>query len=96
MVGVADGDAGVGGGEGGSEVRKWFWNMQDPARRVENGKVFAGMIDRGTVYIDPKTGEKKQFVDENGQPCIGLLDGKGGPLADGDPPHVLWFEVGEP
>lgn len=43
------------------------------------------LLDHGTFYIDQANGEKHLFVtdDEPPQPRLGLLDGKGGPLADG-------------
>ncbi len=51
------------------------------------------VLDRGNYYIEG--GKAKPFLDFDGLPVPGLLDGKGGRLAPDAEPSWLRFNVGE-
>ena len=48
--------------------------------------------DEGTYYLD-ENGNRQPFLDENDKPYVGLLDGKGCKLPEGNDPVFLKFRI---
>ena len=70
-------------------MREWTSDIKDPPET--DGRV--GIVDRGTKYFDPVSCEQKEFVRADGSRFIGLLNGRGEPLKQGESLYILWFRV---